>query len=284
VISRDELSLVADDLTWPEAPRWHDGELWFSDVSSFRLMRIGRDGSLGVACDVPGRPSGMGFMPDGRLLLATALGRELLWVSNNGATAVAADLGTMAKSLLNDMVVHQSGRAYVGDTGFKFGSDEPQRPGALLMFEQGRDASIVAEDVRFPNGMTISPDGSTLFLAETFGNRISAFDIAPNGELKNRRVHVELESSPDGLCLDTEGALWVPLIFKGEFQRVLPSGVVAERIGFDKERAISCVLGGPDRQTLFLGVAEVDESNPEDPQRIGALYCVRVPIPGSGIP
>jgi sugar lactone lactonase YvrE len=278
------VTLIAEGLTWPEAPRWRNGELWFSDVSSFRLMRIGRDGTLIKVCDVPGRPSGLAFTPDGRLLLATGLGRQLLWIAADGTSSLAVDLTQFSKSLLNDMVVDAAGRAYVGDTGFQFGSDEPKRPGGLIMFDESRGVRIVANDVCFPNGMAVTPDGMTLYLAETFGNRITAFDIEPEGELTNRRVHAMLESSPDGLCLDAEGALWVPLLFEGEFQRILPDGRIDQRIRFESRRAISCVLGGEDRRKLFFGVAQIDETDPKVPRRIGALYSLNVPIAGAGIP
>ena len=277
-------TLLADGLTWPESPRWHDGRLWLSDVHTYRLLQIGADGASTRAVAVPGRPAGMGFMPDGRLLLATALDRRLVFVEADGALREAADLSSLVTSLLNDMVVDAQGRAYVGDTGFVFGSGEPERPGALLLFDERHGARIAATDVAFPNGMAIAPDGATLYLAETFGNRITAFEIVSDGRLANRRVHAALEGAPDGLCLDAEGHLWVPLLFKQEFQRIAPDGTIVERIAFARERAIACMLGGPDRRTLFLCVSALDDSDPKAPVRKGAVYTCHVPVAGAGLP
>ena len=147
----------------------------------------------------------MGFMPDGQLLLATAVDRTLLWIGRDGAVTPACELSHVAQSYLNDMVVDARGRAWVGDTGFVCGSGEAERPRALLLFEEGRGARVATNDLRFPNGMAITPDGVTLFVAETFGERITAFDIAQDGSLANRRVHARLESAPGGLCLDAAG-------------------------------------------------------------------------------
>ena len=276
--------LMAEGLSWPESPRWRDGQLWLSDVHNFRLVRLESSGALGAVIPIPGRPAGIGFMPDGRLLLATALDRKLLWVGRDGSLSVAADLGKIAKSYLNDMIVDSKGRAWVGDTGFVFGSGEPERPGALLVYDEVAGLRVAAENIRFPNGIAIAEDESVLYLAETLGKCITAFDIAPGGRLGNRRVHATLESAPDGLCLDATGHLWTPLLFQGEFHRIAPDGAVVERIAFAKKRAIACTLGGEDRHTLFLCVSAVHESNSEAPIRSGAVYSHRVEIPGAGLP
>lgn len=277
-------SLVAGGLTWPEAPRWRDGWLWLSDVHSFRLVRLGEDGALETVAAVPGRPSGMGFMPDGRLLLATAVARDLQWVDQNGTLTLACDLKPFTQSYLNDMVVDACGRAWVGDTGFVFGSGEPERMGTLLVYDEAEGVRVAATDIRFPNGLAIPPDGKTLYLAETFGQCITAFDLGEDGTLSRRRRHAGLESSPDGLCLDTDGHLWVPLLFKGEFHRISPAGQVVERIRFPGQRAIACTLGGSDRRTLFLCVSSVDDTDPQRPVRDGAVHACRVEVAGAGLP
>lgn len=275
---------LAGGLTWPEAPRWRDGKLWLSDVHAFRLVRIDESGTVETVAAVPGRPSGLGFMPDGRLLLATAVERCLRWVAPDGSLSLACDLGTVTKSYLNDMVVDARGRAWVGDTGFVFGSGEPERPGALLVFDEADGVRIAASDVSFPNGIAITPDGGTLYLAETFGDRITAFDIGDDGVLRNRRRHAVLESSPDGLCLDADGHLWVPLLTRGEFHRVSPDGQVVERISFAGHRAIACTLGGADRRTLYLCVSRIDDTDPKNPVRHGAVHTCRVEVAGAGLP
>jgi sugar lactone lactonase YvrE len=277
------LERVAEGLSWPESPRWRDGCLWISDVHNFRLTRLVGH-VLETVARVPGRPAGMGFLPDGRLLLASALDKKLLWVGDDGVLSEAADLSALSKSLLNDMAVDATGRAWVGDTGFAFGSGEPQKPGALIVFDEKSGARPAATNIKFPNGMAISPDQRTLYLAETFGNVISAFDIDEHGALVNRRVHVTLPSSPDGLCLDIEGHLWVPLLFDGEFHRISPFGEVSDRVSFAGKRAIACAFGGDDRRTLFLCVSEVDDSDPAHIKRRGEIYARRCEAAGAGFP
>ena len=277
-----EPALFAEGLTWPEAPRWRDGSLWISDTQSFRLLRV-RRGSLDVVCDVPGRPSGMGFLPDGRLLLATALDRKLLYVSPSGATEVAADLAALASAQLNDMVVDRTGRAWVGDTGFRFGTEDARVPGRVIVFDREAGARIAAEDVMFPNGAVIADDGRTFYLCETFADRISRFDIEADGTLTGKWEHAALGAAPDGLCLDAEGALWVPLLFEGTFHRVLPDGSVDRRLSFPGCNAIACMIGGDDDRTLFLCVSKA-EQQAGGTRRKGAIYTVPVAQRGAGLP
>lgn len=282
---REAPELLARGLTWPEAPRWAQGSLWISDVHNFRLARIGRDGSATTVCQIEGRPSGMDFAADGSLLLATALGRELVVVDAAAGSATAvADLSGLAKAALNDLVTHPDGWSWVGDTGFMFGVDEPTRSGSVIAYHPVHGARTVAENLFFPNGMAISPDGSTLYLSETFGRCIRAFDIGSQGALGRPRLYAELPGSPDGLCLDAEGCLWVPLLFEGEFVRISPKGEVVERIAFPGMSAIACVLGGENRSTLFLCVCRVDRSVADAPIRKGEIHTVRAPASGAGRP
>jgi len=278
-------ALVVDGLAWPESLRWHGGAIWISDVHNFRVARFEPGGSLQVVTTARGRPSGMAFAPDGRLLLATALDKKLWWVLPDGAMDLAIDLSGQVSGVLNDMIVDAHGRVWVGDTGFDLLRGETPRPGALLTWQPGEGlATVAAADVEFPNGMAIGADGATLFLAETFGRRVTAFDMAPGGRLTRRRVHASLSERPDGLCLDAEGALWVPLLWQQEIQRISPTGEVLERIQFESERVISCVLGGPDRRTLFIGIARMEEPAGRPPLRFGSVVQVRTDIPGAGIP
>jgi sugar lactone lactonase YvrE len=277
--------LVVDGLSWPESLRWHAGALWISDVHHFRVARFDAGAPLQIVATAPGRPSGMAFTPDGRLLLATALDKKLWWVRPSGELDLAVDLSGQVSGVLNDMIVDALGRAWVGDTGFDLLRGETPRPGALLTWQPGEAAATVAAaDIEFPNGMAISPDGSTLFLAETFGRRITAFDMAVGGRLERRRVHASLTERPDGLCLDAAGALWVPLLWQQELQRIASTGEVLERIQFESERVISCVLGGSDRRTLYIGIARVDEPPAQQPRRFGSVVRVRTDTPGAGIP
>ena len=282
--SNPRLSLVADGLSWPESPRWWDDALWFSDVHNFRLMKLRPGERAQCVAQVPGRPAGLGFMPDGRLLLATALDKKLWWVSKTGELDLALDLSAQAEGPLNDMVVDRTGRAWVGETGFDLLKGEKERPGTLFSWMPGGVPQAAANDVLFPNGIAISEDHQTLYLSETFGNRISAFDMRPDGTLSNQRTHALLEGRPDGLCLDVEGGLWIALLWQQEFHRIDRSGHITNRIKLDGERAISCVLAGPERKDLFLGTAAINDEDKNNVQRYGFIKHVVASIAGAGIP
>jgi sugar lactone lactonase YvrE len=277
--------LFVDGLAWPESLRWHAGALWISDVHNFRVARVELGAALQVIATPTGRTSGMAFLPDGRLLLSTALDKKLWWVRPGGDLELAIDLSGQVSGVLNDMIVDTQGRAWIGDTGFDLLRGETPRPGALLTWQTGESvATVAASDVEFPNGMAVSPDGATLYLAETFGRRITAFEIAPGGRLMHRRVHLTLTERPDGLCLDASGALWVALLWEQELQRISCTGEILERMVFESERVISCVLGGLDRQTLFVGIARIEEPAGLPPRRFGSVVRIRVDTPGAGVP
>lgn len=275
--------LIAEHLSWPEAPRWRDGELWFADCHNFQLKKVVPGQVPEVVAEVPGRPAGMGFLPDGTLLLATALDKKLWWVQKDGQLREAADLSAHATGLLNDMVVDAKGRAWVGDTGFDLAAGGRECPGRLLTWTPETGVECAAENLRFPNGMAITPDGKTLYLAETFASVVTAFDIGNDGKLANRRPHVQLEGRPDGMCLDEENALWVALLWNRELHRVGPDGRVLERMSFDKELVVSCVLGGPDRKTLFFCTSELSTVDGKI-KRNGFIRSMTVPAAGAGIP
>lgn len=282
-LSLDDLTVVADRLAWPESPRWHDGALWFSDVHNYRLMKLTDRGDLVKVADVPGRPAGMGFTPDGRLLLATALDRKLWWLDGT-RLQLAADLAPATRGLLNDMIVDPHGRAWVGDTGFDLSKGDPERPGTLLSWRCDEGIREVVAEVRFPNGLAFTPDARVLYLAETFGEVVSAFDVGQDGKLFGRRTHLTLDARPDGLCLDEQGALWVALLWKQELQRVTPDGAVTHRIRFPSEHVISCVLAGPERRTLYVGSAEIDETDRSNVKRHGRIRKIDLDIAGAGMP
>ena len=273
---------AGNGLLYPEAPRWRDGHLWISDVHAFRIKSFDEAGCLVAEIDVPGRPSGLGFLPDGRLLMATGVGGELHLVEDGRIRSVA-DLSGMARGLLNDMVVDAVGRAYVGDTGYNLGAGEAPRPGRIFLYADGV-ARTVAEDLNFPNGMAITPDGRTLFVAETFASRILAYDIESDGGLSGRRVHAEVDGTPDGLCLDADGALWIATLARGEFQRIDADGAIVRRIDVAPRHAVACALGGSDRTTLFLCHATVDKQPDGGVRRAGFIETTSVASPGAGLP
>ena len=277
-------SLLASGLRFAESPRWHQDRLWFSDVHDYKLKTVTLDGTVSTITDVPGRPAGLGFLPDGRLLMATALDRKLWFVGQDGAIAQAADLSGIATGLLNDMVVDGLGRAYVGDSGFNMTKGEKPRPGRTIVWQEGQPARVAAEDVFFPNGCVVTPDNRTFLLAETFARRIAQFDIAEGGTLTNRTVFAELEYPPDGLCLDDRGGLWVGFPEASRFVRLDERGhldrAIASRFGF----AVAVALGGTDGRTLFLCSADTDLPRLARGETTGRIDCVSVDQRQSGWP
>lgn len=283
-VSTNPQRLLAEEVVFPESPRWHHGRLWFSDVYDFALKSVDLSGQSRVITAVPGRPAGLGALPDGRMLMATALERMIYAVSDDGAMDTVADLSSRATGLLNDMVVDAEGRAYVGDTGFNVAAGEPFVPGRTWLVAPGADPEVAAEDMHLPNGCAISPDGETLYVAETFANRVARFAILDGGRLADRQTHAELRSRPDGLCLDAEGHLWVAMVEDGEFVRIDPAGAVIERVASPEPFALACVLGGPDRDVLFLCSADTSLERLRTGDSRGCIATSAVAVPGAGRP
>jgi sugar lactone lactonase YvrE len=277
-----ETTVLIDGLAFPEGPRWHDGKLWFSDMHSNRVMTVGLDGKTETIVEVPGQPSGLGWLPDGRLLVVSMTDRRLLRLDPGGLSEVA-DISGLATYRCNDMVVDREGRAYVGNFGFDFLTQEFAPAEIVLVTPEG-DARVVADQMAFPNGSVITPDGKTLIVGETFANRLTAFDIEPDGSLSGRRVWAQIDPSvPDGCCLDAENAVWVATPLSSEVIRVREGGEIADRVKVATQ-AFACMLGGPNRRTLFVLTAET--MNPDEARATmsGRIEIVRVDVPGAGLP
>ena len=204
------LDVVVDGLAFGEGPRWHAGALWWSDMHAEQVMRRGGAGEVETVCHVEGRPSGLGWLPGGDLLIVSMIDRRVMRMGTDGALTPHADLSTVAPRRTNDMVVDRKGRAYVGNFGFDYDRDEPVAATSLALVRPDGSVSLVADGLLFPNGMVITPDDRTLVVAETWAMRLTAFDIKPDGSLANRRFWAQLPDrvSPDGICLDAEGAIW----------------------------------------------------------------------------
>lgn len=273
-----------DKIAFPEAPRWYDGAFWFSDFYTYRVLRVGADGQAQTVVEVPGQPSGLGWLPDGRLLVVSMTDRMLLRLDGKRLTAVA-DLSELAPFHCNDMVVDAQGRAYIGNFGFDVIGRAPFKPtGLILVTPEGR-ARVVADDLHFPNGTVITPDGRTLIVGESYGARLTAFDIAADGSLSRRRTWAQLKgATPDGICLDAEGAMWVASPISREVLRVHAGGEVTQRIPTEAQ-AVACMLGGPTRRTLYVLTGKV-MTTPELSRSAmtGRIYTVEVQVPGVGLP
>jgi sugar lactone lactonase YvrE len=283
-VSANPQKLLAQGVVFPESPRWHDNQLWFSDVYDFALKTVDLFGRSRVIAPVPGRPAGLGVLPDGRMLMATAIERVLYAVSDDGAMEPVADLSSLATGLLNDMVVDAEGRVYVGDTAFNIAAGESFVPGRTWLVAPGREPEVAAEDMHLPNGCAISPDGATLYVAETFAHRITRFAIDDDGRLADRQVHAELPSRPDGLCLDAEEHVWVAMVEDSEYVRIDPDGEIVERVASPDFFALACVLGGPNRDELFLCSADTSLERLRAGDCSGSVHHLPVPVRGAGRP
>jgi len=274
---------LLDGLAFPEGPRWHDGRLWFSDMHQHRVVAIDTDGHAETIVEVPNRPSGLGWLPDGRLLVVSMTDRRVLRLERNSLIE-HADLSSLATFHCNDMVVDAGGRAYVGNFGFDLDAGETPTPAALVLVTPEGSAKVAADDLMFPNGTVITPDGRTLIVGESFGARLTAFDIADDGSLSNRREWARTEGAvPDGICLDEEGAIWVASPISAEVLRVREGGQVTDRIKVETQ-AFACMLGGDDGRTLFICTAA--SSNPEEcrASASGRIETLQVAIPRAGLP
>jgi sugar lactone lactonase YvrE len=267
---------LAKGFCFGEGPRWFEGLLWFSDMLGEAVHTVDMRGSL-TTLPLPGRsPAGLGFRPDGSLLIASTEDRQVLRYDGETVVVIAA-LAHLTPVNLGDMVVDDAGRAYIGCQAFS--------GGAIIRVDADDTATIVAEDLDFPNGMVITPDGATLIVAESAGRRLTAFTIGDDGGLGGRRIFAEgLEGPPDGIALDAEGGVWASMTLAHQFERITEGGVVTDRIDMGERVAIACALGGPARRTLFL-LSSTDAY----PQRLigtrlSQLDAVTVDIPGVGLP
>ncbi len=276
-------TVLLDGLAFGEGPRWHEDRLWFSDMHRRQVMTVDMDGNEDVVCEVPNQPSGLGWTPDGRLLVVSMVDRKLLRLDPGGLTEVA-DLSDLATFHCNDMVVDAQGRAYIGHFGFDIFTQQPPVTASLILVEPDGATSVAADDLSFPNGAVITPDGATLIVGETMAAQLSAFDIAADGSLSNRRVWAPTEGAvPDGICLDAEGGIWVASPRSAEVLRVLEGGEVTERIPVETQ-AFACMLGGPQRKHLLICTA--GSSAPDECRKNldGRIEVVEVDVPGIGLP
>ena len=274
---------LVENLHFPEGPRWRDGALYFSDFYQYRVFRMAPDGTLVTVAEVAEQPSGLGWLPDGRMLVVSMRNRQLLRQEHDGQLVLHADLFEHAAWHCNDMVVDRDGRAYVGNFGFDSHGGAPVKGADLLAVETDGVVRAVASDLLFPNGTVITPDGRTLIIGETRGKRLTAFDIESDGSLANRRVFADLDPHfPDGICLDAEGLVWVADPRNNCVIRVADGGQIAERIELDLG-AFACTLGGEDGRTLYIcaakGSGEIAKA-----ERSGCILAVEVDVPAANPP
>jgi sugar lactone lactonase YvrE len=279
-----EPQILLDGLAFPESPRWHDDRLWVCDWGAHEVIAVDLGGTSEVVARVPSFPMCIDFLPDGRLLIVSAGDGLLLRREPDGSLTTHADLSGLADHKWNDIVVDGRGNAYVNNVGFDFPGGE-FAPGTIALVSPVGSARQVAEGVAFPNGMVVTPDNSTLIVAESYGNRLTAFDIAADGGLSNRRVWADLHDGvPDGICVDGENAVWFGDVPNERCVRVREGGEVLQTIDLDRG-CFACMLGGVDRRTLFMTVNEWGgAAKMADGSRAGQVRTVEAPAPGVGWP
>ncbi|KQP14250.1 SMP-30/gluconolactonase/LRE family protein [Pseudorhodoferax sp. Leaf267] len=286
--------------TFFEGPRWHEGRLWLSDFYTHQVIAVGLDGRVEQIAEVPGQPSGLGWLPDGRLLVVSMRERKIMRREADGRLVQHADLSGIAGGHVNDMVVDREGRAYVGNFGFDLMGGGAPALARLARVEPDGTAFIAAEDLYFPNGSMLTPDGKTLIVVETMGNRISAFDVRVDGTLGPRRdwarfgdlptmrdvpaVLGSLKAAPDGAVLDAEGAVWFADAVGHRAVRMAPGGEILQSISTGNMGCFALTLAGPDRRTLCLCVAPDFHEAARKAAREAAIWTTVVDVPGAGTP
>lgn len=282
--------VLLDGLGFPDCPRWHEDKLYFSDQHYNHVISVDMEGDAGSVAEVPGTPAGLGWLPDGRMLVVSMKDRRLMRLDSSGP-AVAADLSGLVMHNLNDMVVDRQGNAYIGNFGYDI-NDPAAEPhfAELTMVTVDGQAGAVAHGLAFPGGCVISGDDSTLIVAESAAARLTAFTITLEGFLVERRIWAEFDKLglvidqnrmiPDGICLDDEGAVWMasPGTPGGVF-RVRAGGEITDRVEIEHQ-AFAVMLGGPEGKTLFICTSYFDEEKGPS----GRIEMVEVEVPGAGLP
>jgi sugar lactone lactonase YvrE len=279
-----KLNGVLDGGRYFEGPRWHSGRLWFVDCLNRTLLSLEPSGECERHAKIEDdTPCGLGILPDGKLVVLTMFRKRLMRYAD-GQLSLYADLSGVAKGTIDDMIIDGLGRAYIGDLGF----DLPPPPdrgadGRILLVMPDGKARVVADGLRFPNGIAISADNSRLVVAEMEGDCLAEYDVRADGSLDFRRRFGSMKS-PDGICLDREGAVWVASYDEDAFIRVSREGRELQRMEVAGRRAIACALGGAERRTLFCLSAATSHAELRQRKSSARIDAVDVEIPGAGHP
>lgn len=291
---------VVEGFTFLEGPRWYNGMLWFVDFYTYGVYRVNHDGQVEKVVDVPQQPSGLGWLPDGRLLIVSMKDRKILRQELDGRLVIHADIWKQCGGHANDMVVASNGNAYVGNFGFDLMGAASYENSNLVLVRPDGTSYVVAEGLAFPNGMVITPDQKKLIVNESFGNRISQFDIYNDGRLGSRRDFVsfgELGNEPDmskrikqskiipdGLTLDAEGAIWFADTINCRAVRIKEGGEILDEICTAPEGVFAVALGGQDGKTLFMCTAPDWDESTRKVEREGRILATRVDVAHAGTP
>lgn len=287
-----KLETLMKGLTFGEGPRWHENKFYFSDFYSHKVYSLDLSGKHEVIVEIPNQPSGLGWTPDGTMLIVSMKDRKLMSFKD-GQLKERADLSEFSGFHCNDMVVDIDGNAFIGNFGFNTYDGEEIKPTNLILVKPGEEPVLAADNLFFPNGTVITPDNKTLIVGETYAARLTAFDKSEDGSLSNRRIWADLKVNaeegtvplPDGMCIDEEGAIWVASPSTAEVIRVHEGGMISERIPV-QTNAFACMLGGEDRRTLFICTSNGSGVDPEAAlrEKSGKIEITQVDVPGCGKP
>ena len=281
----NDFELFVDGLDFGEGPRWHDDRLWYSDFHQRAIFTVTSDGTRETAYgDLPDQPSGLGWLPDGTLLVVFMTTRRVMRDDGSGALVEHADLSTIASWHCNDMVVAANGDAYVGNFGFDLDARDSFATADLALVRPDGTSEVAATELRFPNGSVITPDGRTLIVGQSFGGDYVAFTIADDGSLVDRREWAQIPgTAPDGCCLDAAGGIWFADALGSQLVRVLEGGEVTHRLPTPMP-AFACMLGGDDGRSLHALCAPDSHPGAVAAKAKGAIYTIRVGHPHAGLP
>lgn len=299
-MSERDVTRLLDGGHFYEGPRWHDGTWWVSDFYAHTVSTVTTDGTATVVVEVPGQPSGLGWLPDGSLVISSMKDHTVLRLAD-GELSVLADLGGMVGGHLNDLVTDAQGRTYIGNFGFDLMGGGAPAPADLIRVDPDGTVTVAATDLYFPNGTVITPDGATLIVGETMGNRYTAFDIADDGSLEHRRTWAEFGAmpvadsvaegmaqiavAPDGCSLDAEGRIWCADALGNRAVLVAEGGEIVEEVRVPGDLGIyACALGGAEGTTLLLCSAPDFFEHNRATAREAVLFTTEVDVPHAGLP
>lgn len=291
---------LASGLVFGESPRWRDGSLYVSDMLGLKVLAFDSHGAQRLVADMPAKPNGMAFLPNGEHLISSMHDAKLYRVTPEGPV-LYADLSTLFTGYIGDMVADAAGRVYVDDVGSRVFEGDSKRTGRIVVVEPDGSASVAADELWFPNGIVITGDGKTLIVSETFEQRLTAFDIV-DGKLRNRRMMLDLttlapagvarelmQGTVDGIAIDAEDGLWLSMLKAQQFVRIDARGQVTHRVPLPGNECVACTLGGEDGRTLFLVATHVPGPNIFEEmihlRTRSRVLTVRVDVPrGAGRP
>lgn len=281
-----QLTTLSDDLIFGEGPRWRNGKLWFSDIKGEQVKTIDMDGNVEVVLDDIGdRPSGLGWLPDGTMVMVSMENNKVMKVNGKQLTEFA-DTSHISRPFLNDMVVDMYGHIFVSNVGFDYEAGDEIVSTAVIQIDLDGSVHRAAENVWAPNGMAITADGKTLVVGQSTTNELAGFSLAEDGSLSNHHVYATMPEGAmaDGMCLDAEGAAWVASPITNEFIRVTPASEVTHRVSTGERYAIACMLGGNDRKTLFCMTSAGFSLSMAAEELQGQIEVMQVDVPGAGWP